>query len=71
MFIVLNYAYFYPHYLSNAKRLFSETLSPKKHGQVSFDKIGYQDAVLVSFTTTPPALPQLLTIGKKIFSITN
>ena len=29
-------------------------LSPKNHGQVIFDKKGYHDAVLVSFTETPP-----------------
>ena len=37
--------------LSNKKDSFYEALSPKKHVQVSFDKKGYQDAVLVSFTT--------------------
>ena len=35
---------------------FPETLSPKNHGQVSFDKRGYLDAVLVSFTATPPEI---------------
>ena len=39
--------------LSNAKHLFSETLSPKNHSQVSFDKQGYQYEVLVSFNSTP------------------
>ena len=42
--------------LSNSKCYFSETLSPKHHGQVSFDKKGYQDSVLASFTTTPHAI---------------
>ena len=42
--------------LSNAKRLFSETLSQKNHGQASFDKQVYQYAVLVSFTETPPTI---------------
>ena len=46
-FIGLNDAEFYSQCLSNAKHLFSETLSPKNHGQVSFDKKGDQDAVLV------------------------
>ena len=44
--IGLNDADFNSYWLSNEKRLYSETLSPKNHGQVSFDKIGYQDEVL-------------------------
>ena len=38
LFIGLNDSLFISHCLSNAKRLFSETLSQKKQGQVSFDK---------------------------------
>ena len=53
-FICLSDANFNSRCLSNAKSLFSETLSPKQHGQVSFDKKGYQDAVLVSLNETPP-----------------
>ena len=34
----------------------SETVSTKKHGQVFLDIKGYQDTLLVSFTTTPPAI---------------
>ena len=49
----LNEADFNLRCLSNAKRLFSETLSPKKSGQVRFDKKVYQYTVLVSFTATP------------------
>ena len=52
--------------LSNAKRLFYETLSPKNHGQVIFDKKGYQDAVLVSFTATSPAITTSTHTGKQI-----
>ena len=37
-FIGLNVAGFNLQCLSNSKRLFSETLSPKNNGQVSFDK---------------------------------
>ena len=55
-FISLNDADFNSYSLSNAKRLFYETLSPKKHGQVSFDKKGYQDIILVSFTASPPKI---------------
>ena len=53
-FIGINHAYFNSQFLFNAKQIFSETLSPKKRGQASFDKKGYQDTVLVSFTTTLP-----------------
>ena len=53
-FTGLNYADFNSQCLSNAKRLFSETLSPKHYGQVTFCKKCYQDAVQVSFTATPP-----------------
>ena len=40
--------------ISNAKRLFSETVSPKNHVQVSLNKTNYQSALIVSFTSTPP-----------------
>ena len=46
-FIGLNDADFNPQYISNAKCLFYETLSPKHYGQVSFDKKKYQDEFLV------------------------
>ena len=71
-FIVMNDADFNSWYLSNAKHLFSKTLSPKNHGEVSFDKKGYQDAVLVSFTEIPPTITTYIhTRGKNIFSIIN
>ena len=54
--------------LSNAKRLFYETLSPKNHGQVIFDKKGYQNAVLVSFTATLPAISTATHTGEQICS---
>ena len=50
----MNDADFNSQFLSNAKSLFFETLSPKNHGQVSFDKKDYHDSVLASFTATPP-----------------
>ena len=34
----------------------SESLSSKKHVQISFDKIGYYDSLLVLFATTPPSI---------------
>ena len=52
----MNDSDFNSQFLSNAKSLFFETLSPKNHGQVSFGKKGYQDSVLASFTTTPHAI---------------
>ena len=52
--------------LSNVKYLFSEKLSPKEHSQVIFDKKGYQDAVLVSFTVTPPAITTAFQTGEHI-----
>ena len=54
--------------LSNVKRLLYETSSPKKHGQVSFDKKGYQDAVLFSFTATPPTITTVIHTGEQISS---
>ena len=56
LFIGHNYSDFNSRCLSNAESLFYETLPPKNHSQVSFDKKGYQDAVLVLFTATPPAI---------------
>ena len=41
----------------------SETLSPKGHGKVSFDKKGYHYAVIVSFTETPPVIAKATHIG--------
>ena len=37
-FIFMNDKYFNSQCLSNEKRLYSKTLSPKNHGHVSFDK---------------------------------
>ena len=65
-FIGLNDAYFNSRCFSNAIFLFSETLPPKHHGQVSFDKKGYQDAVLVSFTATPPNITTAINNGEQI-----
>ena len=67
-FIGLNGADFNSHCLSNSKRLFPETLSPKKHGQVSFDKKGYQDAVLVLFTAKPSVITTANHTGEQISS---
>ena len=53
-FIGLNDVDFNSRCLFNAKYLFSEMLSPKNHGQVSFDQNNNQDAVLLSFTETLP-----------------
>ena len=33
--------------ISNVKHLISETITPKKHGQVSLDRKGYQDEPIV------------------------
>ena len=50
------------------KMFISENLSPKEHGQVSFEKKGYQDEVLVSFTVTPPAITTAYQTGEHISS---
>ena len=42
--------------LSNAKNLYSETLSPKNHEQVRFDNKGYHGEVLVLFGATLPKI---------------
>ena len=55
-FIGLNDEDFISQCLFNANCLSSEMLSPKKYGQVIFDKKGYQDAILVSFTATTPTI---------------
>ena len=49
-FIGMNDEDFNSQCLFNAKCLFYETSSPKKHGQVIFDIFFNQDAVLVLFT---------------------
>ena len=67
-FIGMNDAYFNSQCLSCEKRVFSETLSPKDHGQVSFDKNVYKYAVLVSFTATPPAITTATKNGLQIYS---
>ena len=56
------------HCISNAKRLFYETLSPKKHGQLSFGKKGYQDTFLVSFTVTSANTNTAIHNGEQISS---
>ena len=66
-FIDLNYAYIDPQCLSNTKHLFPEILSPKHHGQVSFDKKGYQDAVIVSFTATSTTINTAIHTGEQIY----
>ena len=43
-------------------------MKPKKHGQVGFDKKCYQDAVLVSFTATPPDITTVTHTGERIYS---
>ena len=70
-FIGLKCADFNSQCLSNAKYLFSETLSPKNHGQVSFDKKGYHDAVLVSFTATPPNITTTIHTREKTPSLSS
>ena len=67
-FIGLNDAYFNSQCLSNEKRLFSENLLPKNHSQESFDKKSHQDAVMVSFTTTPPSITIAIHIGEEVYS---
>ena len=52
-FIGLKDEDFNSHCLSNGESLFYEMLSPKNHGQVSFDKKIYQNAVLFSCTESP------------------
>ena len=64
----MNDADFNSQFLSNAKSLFFETLSPKNHGQVSFGKKGYQDSVLVLFVATPPNSNTDIQTGKQISS---
>ena len=43
-------------FIFNEKRIFSETVSPNKHGQICLEIKGDQDAPLVSFTGTPPEI---------------
>ena len=66
-FIDMNGANFNLQCLSNANILFYEILSPKHHGQVSFDKKGYQDTVLVSFTATRPDITTATHAAGKIY----
>ena len=53
--------------LSNAKRLFSWTLSQKRHVQASFKK-GHQDVVLVPFTVTTPSITKAINTRYQISS---
>ena len=50
------------------KKIFSETVSSKNHGQVSFNKKIYYDAILVLFTATPYFITTSTNTGEKIFS---
>ena len=52
----------------NTKCLFSETLSPKNHSRVSFDKKVYQDDVLVSLTETLTTITTANHVGEQIYS---
>ena len=67
-FIVMNYAFLNSQCISNSNNLFSETVPPKKHGQVNFDKKGYQDALLVLFTATTLAITTDTQTGERIYS---
>ena len=50
------------------KLYFLKLYHQNNHGQGSFDKKNYQDAVLVSFTETPPTITTSNNTGKKISS---
>ena len=63
LFIGMKYSSFNSQYISNAKRLFYETLSPKKHGQVCLDRKDYYDALPVSFTANTPDITTATHIG--------
>ena len=54
--------------ISNAKRLFSETVSPKTHVQIFLDKKCYHRALIFSFTATPPYITTATHIGEQIYS---
>ena len=47
---------------------FSETVSLKNNGQVCLDRKIYQDAILVSFATTPPEIITATQTNGKISS---
>ena len=64
----MNVVYFNPKCLSNENILLYQTLSPKKHRQVIFDKIGYQYKVLVSITATSPNITTDIHAGEQIYS---
>ena len=51
--------------------LFSETVSPKNHGQVCLYIKGYKDKLLVSFTATTPYITTATHRGEKISSISS
>ena len=65
----MNGVYFNPKCLSNENILLSQTLSPKKHRQVIFDKIGYQYKVLVSITATSPNITTATHIWGETYSL--
>ena len=50
------------------KRLFTETVSTKKHGQLSLEKKVYQEALVVSFTAPPPAITTSTQTGEQTSS---
>ena len=54
--------------ISNAKRLFSETVSPKTHVQIFLDKKCYHRALIFSFTATPPYITTATHIWEQIYS---
>ena len=56
------------HFISNTKRLFFETVSPKKHGKVYLNRKGYQDALFVSFTATPYNITTYMYTGVNLYS---
>ena len=68
-FLALDDTYFNSKCLSDGKTLLSETLSSKRHGQVSFDKRWYQDEILVSFTAKYRKITIAINTGKQISSL--
>ena len=55
--------------ITNAKCLFSETVSPKNHGQVCLDGKVYQDTLLVSFNSTSSEINTSTHTGEQISSL--
>ena len=65
LFIGMNDEGFNSLFISNTKCLFSETVSPKNHGQVSFDKKIIRMNFLFNLLRLYEQLTQLLTQGNK------